>query len=482
MPSSFGSIDLDVQAGRQRYTDPPEPDTPFRIAVLGDFSGRDNRGIVDTQIAARKTFRIDRDNFDQVLARIQPQLCLHEAGTIRFSEFEDFHPDRIYDLPLFRMIEWGAQAAPRPAAPEPEAPVMRPPAPRRRVSLDELLDSTEEQGLSRRPVDDLSRIVDEIVKPHLVPKPDPAQVESRAAGEAAAGECMRAIIHHPAFKALEAAWQGVFFLVRRLETGTDLQVHLIDVSKAELAGDLLPADDLRRTGLWRLMVEESVGTPGAVPWSVIACDYTFDSSLDDVDLLARLAMLARAAGAPVIAGASPRILGAESLCDHQRPEAWHPDPISSGYWARLRQMPEAAWAGLALPRFLLRMPYGTGSNAIDRFDFEEFAGAPEHEDYLWGNPAFACAYLLGQTFSQAGWSMAPGMVREIGGLPAHTYRDDGEPVLKPCAEVLLTEYAADAIFERGIMPLASLKGRDAARLLRFQSIADPPSALAGRWE
>ncbi|MGE5486921.1 MAG: type VI secretion system contractile sheath domain-containing protein [bacterium] len=482
MPSSFGSIELDVQAGRQRHSGPPEPDTPFRIAVLGDFSGRENRGIVDTDIAARKTFRIDRDNIDQVLARIQPQLCLPEAGTIRFSEFEDFHPDRLYALPLFRMIEQGAQAAPRPVTAVPEAATTPAPAPKRRISLDELLDSTEERGLARRPADDLSRIVDEIVRPHLVPKPDPAQVETQSAMEAAASECMRTVLHNPAFKALEAAWQGVFFLIRRLETGTDLQVHLIDISKAEIAADLLPADDLRHTGLWRLMVEKTVGTPGAVPWSVIACDYWFDSSLDDVDLLARLAMLARAAGAPVIAGASPKIVGASSLRDQPRPEAWHPDPVSSGYWARLRQMPEAAWAGLALPRFLLRMPYGAGSNAIESFGFEEFAGAPEHEEYLWGNPAFACACLLGQAFTQAGWSMAPGMVREIAGLPAHTYREDGETVLKPCAEVLLTEYAADAMFELGLMPLASLKGRDAVRLLRFQSIADPPSALAGPWE
>ncbi len=481
MPSSFGSIELDVQAGRQRYTDPPEPDTPFRIAVLGDFSGRENRGIVDTNIAARKTFRIDRDNFDEVLARIRPQLCLPEAGTIDFTQLDDFHPDSLYDaLPLFRMIERGACVAPPSPAVQPEHPAA-PPAHKHRVSLEELLDETEEQGVSRRSQDDLSRVVDEIVRPYLVRKPDAAEAEAQSGVEAAAGECMRAIIHHPAFQALEAAWQGVFFLIRRLETGVGLQVHLIDVSKSELAGDLLPADDLRRTGLWQLIVDETAGTPGAHPWSVIACDYTFDSSLDDVDLLARLAMLARAAGAPVIGGASPQILGAKSLCDQPRPELWHPDPASNGYWTRLRQMPEAAWAGLALPRFLLRMPYGAASNVVERFSFEEFAGAPEHEEYLWGNAAFACACLLGQAFTQAGWNMAPGMIRELADMPAHTYREGGETVLKPCAEVLLTEYAADAMSERGVMPLASLKGRDAVRLLRFQSIAEPAAALAGRW-
>jgi hypothetical protein len=31
------------------------------------------------------------------------------------------------------------------------------------------------------------------------------------------------------------------------------------------------------------------------------------------------------------------------------------------------------------------------------------------------------------------------------------------------------------------MPLASVKNRDSVVLVRFQSIAEPPAALAGRW-
>jgi hypothetical protein len=32
------------------------------------------------------------------------------------------------------------------------------------------------------------------------------------------------------------------------------------------------------------------------------------------------------------------------------------------------------------------------------------------------------------------------------------------------------------------MPLLSVQGRDAARLARFQTIAAPAAALAGRWQ
>ena len=53
--------------------------------------------------------------------------------------------------------------------------------------------------------------------------------------------------------------------------------------------------------------------------------------------------------------------------------------------------------------------------------------------------------------------------------------------LKPCAEVLLTDEAAEMLLDRGFMPLASMKNADRVRVVRFQSVADPPVALAGRW-
>jgi predicted component of type VI protein secretion system len=147
----------------------------------------------------------------------------------------------------------------------------------------------------------------------------------------------------------------------------------------------------------------------------------------------------------------------------------------------LRHSPNARWIGLAMPRFLLRMPYGAKTDATDAFAFEEMPATPEHERYLWGSPAVACAYLLGHAFTRFGWDMRPGQVSDITGLPAHIYRSDGEAELKPCAEVLLTEEAVELLLERGLIPLISMKGADRIRVARIQSIADPPALLAGRW-
>jgi type VI secretion system protein ImpC len=150
-------------------------------------------------------------------------------------------------------------------------------------------------------------------------------------------------------------------------------------------------------------------------------------------------------------------------------------------WAAVRRLPQAGWLGLALPRFLMRLPYGKQTTPAENFAFEEFSGAPDHEDYLWANPALACAYLLAEAFAESGWDLRPGEVSEISGLPAHVYRAHGESHLKPCAEALLSEDAAEAILDRGLMPFVSVKGSDTIRLLRFQSIAMPAAPLAGRW-
>ena len=50
---------------------------------------------------------------------------------------------------------------------------------------------------------------------------------------------MRDILHHPDFRALEAAWRSLHFLIRRLETDEQLTVSVLDVTKAELTADLV---------------------------------------------------------------------------------------------------------------------------------------------------------------------------------------------------------------------------------------------------
>lgn len=507
---------MEVRAGpaRQAQVAVPQPDEPFHILLLGDFSARASRGSCEpATIAARPVIPIDRDNLDAVLGRLGVELRLRpsKAGpqegprlVLRFAELDDFSPDRLYNrLELFQSLrqlrrrlsdpqafgaivetlalgtgEEAARLEP-PAAPPASAP---PPAPTPQDLLETVLERSLAVPDSAAPPGPWDALVADIVRPYLLPRPDPRQSAYLAAVDGAAAELLRAILHHPAFQALEALWRGLDWLVRRLETDEKLKLFVLDISQQEWAEDLSGAE-LENTGLYKLLVERTVETPGGTGWAVIAAAFTFEPAADDARRLGRMAELARKARAPFIACADPRLLGCPSLAEHPDPEdwTWEPSEPDRQGWEQLRRLADARWLGLALPRFLVRLPYGLKTAPIERLAFEEMPAIPRHEQYLWGPPSFACALLLGQAFAHSGWSLHPGEVRDIDGLPVHTYAMGGETCMTPCAEVLWSDRAAAAVLQRGLMPLRSYAGRDRVRLERFQSLALPPALVAGRW-
>ena len=109
------------------------------------------------------------------------------------------------------------------------------------------------------------------------------------------------------------------------------------------------------------------------------------------------------------------------------------------------------------------------------------AAGRTHQRYLWGPPGLALATLCGRAFEVAGWQMAPDDECDLEDLPSHIYREDGEVRQQPCAEVAMGEAAGTAALARGVMPLLSYRNRNAARLLRWQSISAPSLPLAGPW-
>jgi type VI secretion system protein ImpC len=481
--SDFGEVHLDVDPGARKSATMLEPEMPFRILLLGDFSGR--------TATSWKPVEVDRDNFEEVLAGVGPGF-----SGMRFRQLDDFHPDRIYShSPLFqglrevrRKLEtpstfaeaaaeiraWSRGPSP-PAATLPTAPLAAPerpplPDPASGISLlDSIVEASEPikpSSMTRR--GGLQGFIESVVAPHTVAAENPELPRLRALLDTEAAARMRALLHHTKFQALEAAWRAVFHLVRAIETGSQLKLYLLDVSKVELAADLSAADDLRESQVWRILVRDTVETGGDA-WSVVAGNYSFARTVADAEMLGRLARIMSFARAPFLGEADPGSSGTETEEAARR-------------WERLRQLPEACWVGLAMPRFLLRLPYGKKTDPVESFDLEEMPGAPSHQEYLWGNPAFACVQLLAEAFANDGWQMRPGAYSEIDRLPVHIYEAEGEKHAKPCAEVLLTERDIEWILDQGYMALDSKRDRDVVRLVRFQSIAKPLARLSGRWE
>jgi type VI secretion system protein ImpC len=439
MPDPRASVHIGIVAD-----DEPQPlevadDLPFRILVLADLTGRKNKEL-RAPLAGRRPIAIDRDNFDDVVSQLQPSLRLSGLD-LRFTQLDDFHPDQLYErLPVFRKL-----AKLREQPPQPRAQAAAPP-PNLLESIVEQLGS--ETGARSEDAADLPAFLKKVTASSLEPREDPGRQAWAARTDTATAELMRGILHHPAFQKLEAAWRAVAFLVNRLDTDGPLKIHVLDVTLEELLDD--------EAATYALLQRRGD------PWSVIVGDFSFAQNTEDAVRLHRLARAARLAGAPFLAEALP------------------PSGTTAPEWQAFRGSADAVWVGLTVPRFLLRLPYGPGTSPVERFAFEEMPHQ-EHARYLWGNPAFCCALLLGRAFLREGWQMRPGVIREIENLPLHLYKEDGQMTAKPCAEVLLTERDADYIMENGFMPLATLKSTDSVLLVRFQSVADPLRALGGRW-
>src|SRR2546423_205664 len=92
----------------------PDPETPFRMLVLGDLSGREHRGISRTSstLASRRPIPIDSDNFAAVMSKLGVELHLRVGDAqdnkmvLQFKSLEDFHPDQIAArLPIFQLLK-----------------------------------------------------------------------------------------------------------------------------------------------------------------------------------------------------------------------------------------------------------------------------------------------------------------------------------------------------------------------------------------
>jgi type VI secretion system protein ImpC len=310
-------------------------------------------------------------------------------------------------------------------------------------------------------------MIREAVAPHVVGKPDPRQADLVAAVDEMNGELMRAVLHNPAFQNLEAIWRGLDRLIRSLDLDETLQVYVLDASREELVQDLAGAPDMAESATYRLITDPAAGDP----WSLLVDLTPYRRGEPDAALLARLGAMAQEADAAVLAGLDGAAAG-EGFTSPEAQQAW----------TTLRNSPVAPSIAVALPSILLRLPYGRDTEPVDGFAFTEQTVPPANSRYLWGSAAGAVAQLLAQSFAGAGgWDFAPGDGSSIDDLPIHVSKNEGESVQTPCAQTWLPEAKVDALIREGLMPLVSVRGRGEVRVPRFQSIAQPPAPLAGRW-
>ena len=471
----------------------------FRLAVLGDFSGRSSRGELESgdALANRKPLKVEADTIDTLLSRLSPtlKLALPGSGTVEleFESMDDFHPDQLYDkLEIFSDLSGLRQRLKTSSSFEKAAAELRaiglkaPPQAttvpvtargsviKADATLDDFLnavDGTAEEADEIDPKTSLDGFLHKVIAPYLTKSKNPQQDQFVAVADEAISAMMREVLHHPDFQALESAWRSLAFLASRLETDEKLQIVMIDLSAEEFAADLAAAN-AEPGALQRLLVDLPAEDERTGPYSAILGNYVFERTPAHANLLGRLAKIVAQAPAPFIASVPNRALDGK------------PDDLPTDVrdaWEALRAMPEAGYLALSLPRFMLRLPYGKKTEPIEAFKFEEFTPKVGLKAMLWANPAVAIGLLLGQTFRQSGDGMRPGTISGIDELPYYVYTDaDGDQTALPCTERFINSTVSEVMSSRGFLPLLAVKNSPEIRVSVFRSVGGS-GLLAGWW-
>lgn len=485
---------------------------PMRILVIGDFRGQGGAlGATRRPLSERRQVQVDVDTLETRLRDLEPKVSVTRAtedgsaASLAFRCLDDFHPDRLaghipilaalrdlrgrLDDPvgrpeaseaLRRLLATAGCGVADVATPQPSAATAESDA----ETLSRLLGAPGSRSQApTRPETVASELIRATVGPHVV-TPAPQQAAAyRSALDEFGGDVLRRVLRDPGFRALEATWRGLAWLISSID-GDAVECWMLDATKAELAEDLLGrGEDLSATALYGLLVERERAVLGGQPWTALLGSFYFGPSEADARLLAALGVLASACGGPFLAGAEPTLLGARDASALAAPARWSPlDAEASETWEAMRRTAGAAWLGLALPRVLLRLPYGPRTDPIDTFGFDEALDPANPDAFVWGNPALAPVLLLAQAFAEAGRPVQPGIRLQLDGLPAFSYTDaDGQRRLLPCAEALLPERAVDEILARGLIPLVSHRDLPRIQVAAFPSLAKPAAPLQGPW-
>lgn len=294
-------------------------------------------------------------------------------------------------------------------------------------------------------------------------------------------EQINLIIHHEDFKALEGSWRGLHYLVNNTETDEMLKIRVLNISKNDLKKNLKKFEGTAwdQSPIFKKLYEEEFGTAGGSPYGCLIGDYFFDHSPEDVKMLGNIAQVASAMHAPFIAGAAPTVLAMDSWQELSNPRDLTKIFQTAEYasWRSLRDSEDSRYLGLAMPRFLSRLPYGAKTVPLEDFDFEEDTAGADHNKYVWSNAAFAMGVNITRAFKLYGWcarirgTESGGIVE---GLPVHTFpTDDGGVDMKCPTEIAITMRREAELAKNGFMPLTHYKNTDYAAFIGAQSLQKP---------
>ncbi|MBS7697300.1 MULTISPECIES: type VI secretion system contractile sheath large subunit [unclassified Chelatococcus] len=228
--------------------------------------------------------------------------------------------------------------------------------------------------------------------------------------DARMGAQVDAVLHHPRFQKLEAAWRGLAYLVGHGFRHRSIVIRMLTITHDELAKDVAQALEVDQTQLFRLIHAEEFDMPGGLPYGLLLADLPVPNAApvegrgDDLGWVAGLAAVGAAAFAPVIVPAAASLFGISSFSEMSATsdiEALLADG-DHRRWQALRKSDEARFLGVVVPRVLMRAPYRQEGRLRHGFSYSESL-ARGHDAFLWGSGIYAFAARVVDVFARHGW-------------------------------------------------------------------------------
>jgi type VI secretion system protein ImpC len=294
-------------------------------------------------------------------------------------------------------------------------------------------------------------------------------------------EQINKILHHKDFQQMEAAWRGLHYLVTKTPTSKNLKIRVLNISKDETRKILRQYQGVSwdQSPLFKKLYEAEFDQLGGHPFGAVVCDYYFDHSGPDIDIMRGLTKIGAAAHAPFIAGTSPTMLGMETWQEISNPRdlAKLLEATDYSLWRSFRDSQDSRYLALTLPRFLGRRLYGAKSEPVEGFAFEEDTEGGKHDKFLWLNASYALAVRITSAFDEWGWCTRIRGV-EAGGtvdnLPQATFPTSDHGFDEKCpTEVAISERRENELSSAGFMSLIHRKNTTQATFIGAQTVHAP---------
>jgi len=348
--------------------------------------------------------------------------------------------------------------------------------------LDDIVQSTklkpsdEAYGITRQGV---QAFIDELLKPERDGvKISPALADDMISEiDQKLSAQMDVVLHNTEYQKLESAWRSLKFLIDRTDFRENNKMEILSVKKEALLDDFEDAPEVTKSGLYRTAYTAEYGQFGGQPYGMIVGNYEFGSGSQDIKLLQHVASVATMAHAPFFAAAGAGMFGLSDFSS--LPNLKDLKSIFEGpqyiKWQSFRESEDSRNVGLALPHFLLRLPYGPETQPTKRFNYKENV-SDGNDSYLWGNAAFAFATRVTDSFAKYRWCanvIGPQGGGAVEDLPIYQYEAMGQLQTKIPTEILISERREFELAEEGFIALAMRKGSDNAAFFSANSVQKP---------